>query len=76
MLTANIKANAGHSIKLLESIAADDVVEGDVKATGIMIGLVYQEWYRMCVLDTEWASRAKEMMTFFDLLRRLGDGRW
>ena len=43
ILLTNIKANAGHSIKLIESFTAADVVEGDVKAMGIMMGLLYQQ---------------------------------
>ena len=64
ILLTNIKANAGHGIKLLESITATDIVEGDIKATGVLLGLVYQEWYRLCVLDKDGSSRAMEMMAF------------
>jgi hypothetical protein len=63
VLAMNIRANAGNSKKLLDSITAAEVVEGDTRATGVMIGLVYQEWYRVLVLEGGWRRTAMGIMS-------------
>ncbi len=51
-LEKSIYRNAGHSLKILSQIDASAVVSGNPSAVGAMLGLLYQEYFRVVVMET------------------------
>ena len=60
-LEKSIYRNAGHSLKILAQIDVSDVMNGDPAVVGAMLGLVYQEYFRVVVMETPVVSAAGSM---------------
>ena len=60
-LERSIYRNAGHSLKILSQIDAADVVDGEPSAVGAMLGLIYQEYFRVVALETSDTTLAGSM---------------
>ena len=60
-LEKSIYRNAGHSLKILAQIDVSDVINGDPAVVGAMLGLVYQEYFRVVVMETPVVSAAGSM---------------